>query len=384
MKAGGLVPISSFVRIKPLEIDRSGGTAAGKLIKSWNESGGTVEMTVGGGSSTKTKVYDHLSAVIPPDATQESVYATIAAPLVQKFVDGYDCDLLSYGQTGSGKTYTMFGPPFSMAKAAEEGASVQPEHGFLLRSGLDALEAVAAIEARGDRAILHGSMVELSIQSFQEQSVRDLLKGYSVCFVDDCNHLQGAQQMELRSIKDVVQLAAAVEQRLTRGTRMNDTSSRSHCIALLKLTVLTTATGMVRESRMQFFDLMGSERFVGQNAAHDTSKSSKSTEAGWEGIFSNLSLMALVSCIDGASALRRKKGGAGAPDKASVGMLLTKLMQGSLSGSALTTMITCVSQSPRNGDETYLTLKYGNDMAKLLNRPSTCCLFLPISSRCRE
>ena len=49
---------------------------------------------------------------------------------------------------------------------------------------------------------------------------------------------------------------------------------------------------------------------------------------------------------------------------------LTDLLQGSLMGSALTAMITCLSQAPRNGDETYLSLKYGAGMAKLLNNPA--------------
>mmetsp|Transcript_70881 Transcript_70881/g.147724 ORF Transcript_70881/g.147724 Transcript_70881/m.147724 type:complete len:205 (-) Transcript_70881:97-711(-) len=145
---------------------------------------------------------------------------------------------------------------------------------------------------------------------------------------------------------------------------MNDTSSRSHCVAVLKLTVLEG--GAVRTSRLQFFDLMGSERFVGQNAAHDSTQSAKATMGGWEGIFSNISLMALYSCIELASQNRRKKNPK--PDKSMIGMLLTKLLAGSLMGSALTGMITCVSQSPRNGDETYLSLGYGNTMSKLLNK----------------
>ena len=147
---------------------------------------------------------------------------------------------------------------------------------------------------------------------------------------------------------------------------MNDTSSRSHCMSGLKLTVLED--GMVRESRLQFFDLMGSERFAGQNAAHDTKQSSKATEAGWEGIYSNMSLMAMLSSVGEATKRRKAKKG-GKASEAMVGMLLTKLMGGSLTGSALTGMITCLSQSPRNGDESYLTLKYGSDMAKLLNEP---------------
>ena len=144
-------------------------------------------------------------------------------------------------------------------------------------------------------------------------------------------------------------------------------------MAGFKLTVLED--GMVRESRLQFFDLMGSERFSGQNSAHDPKVSSKSTEAGWEGIYSNMSLMALLSTVGEATRRRKRtaaaaKGGEGSkPTEAMVGMLLTKLMGGSLTGSALTAMITCLSQAPRNGDETYLSLKYGSDMAKLLNNP---------------
>ena len=38
-----------------------------------------------------------------------------------------------------------------------------------------------------------------------------------------------------------------------------------------------------------------------QNSAHDTSQSSKASTAGWEGIYSNLSLMALYSTIELAS-----------------------------------------------------------------------------------
>ena len=76
--------------------------------------------------------------------------------------------------------------------------------------------------------------------------------------------------------------------------------------------------------------------------------------------------------IELAAKQRRKAGKKGKPkeDKTMVGMLLTKMMAGSLTGSARTGMVTCVSQSPRNGEETYLSLKYGAEMAKLLNKPA--------------
>ena len=101
---------------------------------------------------------------------------------------------------------------------------------------------------------------------------------------------------------------------------------------------------------------MGSERFVGQNSAHDTSKSSKSTAGGWEGIFANISLSQLMSSAD-LSAKGRRAGKKPTADKSLCAMLLTTLLQGSLLGTALTGMVTCLSQAPRNGEETYLSLK---------------------------
>jgi hypothetical protein len=234
-------------------------------------------------------------------------------------LDGYDADLISYGQTGAGKTFTMFGPPFSMERAAARvdaqgsGAGIsgvgilQPEHGCILRSGFEALEAVAAMAERGNRAALHGSMVEMSIMSLANQSVIDLLNNRQTCYVDKAHHLQGARMVPIKTAADLVNLAAAVEIRLVRGTRMNDTSSRSHCVTVFTLSVLEGDN--IRQSRLQFFDLMGSERFKGANAAHDESKSTKSSSGGWEGIYANLSLSSLMSAVDLAAEARRKNGG---------------------------------------------------------------------------
>jgi hypothetical protein len=203
--AGGLTPIAAFVRVKPLHADPGGGAPAAKRVAGWDEK--TIAMDVDGRSGATKKTFAFPTAVLPPESTQEHVYQTIAAPLVARFCQGFDVDLISYGQTGSGKTFTMFGPPFSMADAAAAvdksgaGASVagdgilRPEHGFVLRAGLDSLAAVQALEASGCKAVLHGSMIEMSILSFQDQNCKDLLKDMAVCFVDDDYHLQGAEQM---------------------------------------------------------------------------------------------------------------------------------------------------------------------------------------------
>ena len=193
--------ISSFARIKPLESDKGGGTAGSKQIAGWKDASVSVSLGgssvpssssssstkrgSGGGGDGASKTFGHMKAVIGPDATQEEVYTTVAQPLVRAWLHGYDCDLISYGQTGSGKTFTMFGPPYSMEKAAADlqgrGAEevLKPEHGFILRSGLEALAAVEELNTSGGGAkrvaVLHGSMVELSIVSFTDQTVTDLL-----------------------------------------------------------------------------------------------------------------------------------------------------------------------------------------------------------------
>ena len=100
--------------------------------------------------------------------------------MLGSFLESHAATVFMYGQTGSGKTYTMFGPPGSMAIAAERvdndataASIIEPQHGFILRAGLEALEFV---EAQPKKAILEGAMVELSIASLTNQSVSDLLR----------------------------------------------------------------------------------------------------------------------------------------------------------------------------------------------------------------
>ena len=373
-RRAGQTLIKSYARIKPMAADKDGGVAAGKGIRGYDADEGVVEIGAEGGS--KTKRYTHFHATIPPEADQEGVYATVCAPFVSSWLDGYDVDLICYGQTGSGKTHTMFGPPHAMARAADSlGGSggegtispdgvITADHGFILRAGFEALRAVESINSSGGQAVLHGSMVEMSILSFTDQTVLDLLNKNKPCYLDKTHHIQGAKHVPLTCTRDLVMLAAAVETRTTRGTRMNDTSSRSHCITIFSLHELDAANERVRESRFQFFDLMGSERFKGANAAHDTSVSSKATMGGWEGIFANLSLSSLMESVRSAAVARRK---GTKMLQAGLNTVLNDTLSGSLKGSALTGMITCISQHPRNGAETALSVQYSSDMAKLLN-----------------
>lgn len=44
-----------------------------------------------------------------PETSQYELFSTTAAPLITRFVEGFNCTILAYGQTSSGKTHSMTG-----------------------------------------------------------------------------------------------------------------------------------------------------------------------------------------------------------------------------------------------------------------------------------
>jgi len=50
------------------------------------------------------------------NATQEEVYHSCAADLVNRVLEGYNATVMAFGQTGAGKTYTMTGSATNYAQ----------------------------------------------------------------------------------------------------------------------------------------------------------------------------------------------------------------------------------------------------------------------------
>lgn len=55
-------------------------------------------------AGTHAFTYD---AVFKTDARQDEIFESVAKPLVDGILEGYNATILAYGQTGSGKTFTM-------------------------------------------------------------------------------------------------------------------------------------------------------------------------------------------------------------------------------------------------------------------------------------
>lgn len=221
----------------------------------------------------------------------------------------------------------------------------------------------------GQYASLTGSMVELHFDMLE-----DLLHNHAACSIGPAPEyrIRGAQEVTLRDDSDVFKLASAVEERTVRGTRMNDTSSRSHCVTTLKLSMLDTGAGTVRTSRFQFFDMMGSERSKGATSAHDPTQNNKKKLAGMEGIVANMSLSQLsqITSVLITSQRRARKGAiATPPTLRGFPPNLMQMLAGSLGGSAATAMICTLSQIPINGNETWHSLSYAKELSPLLALP---------------
>jgi len=60
-------------------------------------------------SSANKKQVFAFDQVHPPEASQYELFNTTAAPLITRFVEGFNCTILAYGQTSSGKTHSMTG-----------------------------------------------------------------------------------------------------------------------------------------------------------------------------------------------------------------------------------------------------------------------------------
>lgn len=50
--------------------------------------------------------YDH---IFQAEASQVDLYDTVAQPIVEGVINGFNGAIIAYGQTGSGKTHTMWG-----------------------------------------------------------------------------------------------------------------------------------------------------------------------------------------------------------------------------------------------------------------------------------
>uniref|UniRef100_A0A8C7ZY94 Kinesin-like protein KIF14 n=1 Tax=Oryzias sinensis TaxID=183150 RepID=A0A8C7ZY94_9TELE len=279
----------------------------------------------------------------PAFASQQTVYETLAKPLLLRAFEGFNTCLFAYGQTGSGKSYTMMG--------FEGEAGVTPRFCQDLFSKLASLENV--------EVKYH---VEMSYFEVYNEKIHDLL-------VTRDEPTQRRMPLRVREHPVhgpyVADLSGWLElgnkQRATAATGMNDKSSRSHSVFTLVMTQTKTESVEGEEhdhsitSRINLVDLAGSERCNSAQTSGDRLR---------EGASINKSLLTLGKVISALSEqmLTRKK--VFIPYRESV---LTWLLKESLGGNSKTAMIATLSPAGSNVEESLSTLRYAQQARTIIN-----------------
>lgn len=340
--------------------------------------------------------------VFGPDVMQEGLWEYLNES-VTAFTQGYNVSLLAYGQSGAGKSYTM-GTSGPGEQQNPEMMGVIPRAAAALFEQLEVPKVTTSTKASNRNSMSHlksprgyGQASDLGerpwslkatyVEIYNEQ-LRDLLvpdatplgERNNVAIREDVKGniiLTGLRQVEINSVEDLMNaLNFGSTIRQTDATAINAKSSRSHAVFSLNLVQrkskyqaptgaekrfsvpLEAMTGqdlsVTTDSKLHFVDLAGSERLKNTGAQGERAK---------EGISINAGLASLGKVI---SQLSSRQAGSHVSYRDSK---LTRLLQDSLGGNAITYMIACVTPAEFHLSETLNTVQYAQRARAIQSKP---------------
>ncbi|NWY04220.1 KIF27 protein, partial [Nothoprocta ornata] len=301
--------------------------------------------------------------VFGKNSTQEEVYATCIKPLVVSLTEGYNATVFAYGQTGSGKTYTIGGGHIASIAEDEKGIiprAIQELFQHISENhSIDFNVKVSYIEVYKEEL---RDLLELET-SVKDLHIREDEKGNTV--------IVGAKEYQVECADEVISLLeGGSAARHTGTTQMNEHSSRSHAIFTISICQKQSSESQENTdaaqdsswksvqmiaSKFHFVDLAGSERVT---------KTGNTGERFKESIQINSGLLALGNVISALGDPKRKSAHIPYRDAK-----ITRILKDSLGGNAKTVMITCISPSSSDFDESLNSLKYANRAKNIRNKP---------------
>lgn len=351
-------------------------------------------------TSTRGKEHFVFDRIFDEQTSQEGVWDYLSDS-VTSFVKGYNVSILAYGQSGAGKSYTMgtTGPQEQedpeikgiVPRAAQalfeqlNGPSARPSGLQTPKRYSVQMPNIASV-ARGTNAAPKNWELKATYVEIYNEQLRDLLLPESqergqVAIREDTKGrimLTGLTQVPIHSAEDVLNaLNFGSSIRQTEGTAINARSSRSHAVFSLNLVqkrtdlpplptpkadkrrsmpvdhISGTENIVTTDSKLHFVDLAGSERLKNTGATGDRAK---------EGISINAGLASLGKVISQLS----KQGGGHISYRDS---RLTRLLQDSLGGNAITFMVACVNPASFHLSETLNTVHYARRARWIQSKP---------------
>ncbi|XP_076856822.1 kinesin-like protein KIF22 [Brachyhypopomus gauderio] len=273
--------------------------------------------------------------------TQQEVFLSSVKPIIPHVLSGQNASVFAYGPTGAGKTHTMLGSqehPGVIPRAVREVLHLvrtQDQEEWEFSVGMSYLE------------IYNEKVLDLLSPNSQDLPIREDKDRNIV--------IPGLTLTPLSSFSDFhTHFVPASLNRTTASTKLNQRSSRSHAILLIKVVRSQRVPPHRQQTgKLYLVDLAGSEdnRRTGNQGI-------RLKESG----AINLSLFTLSKVVD---CLNSGTGGR-VPYRDSK---LTRLLQDSLGGSAHSVMITNIAPEYKYYFDTFTALNFAAKSKHIINRP---------------
>ncbi|XP_061823774.1 kinesin-like protein KIF22 [Nerophis lumbriciformis] len=286
----------------------------------------------------------HFDVFHGEQTTQQEVFLSSVKPILPHILRGQNASVFAYGPTGAGKTHTMLGSseePGMIPHAVQEVINLvngQDDEGWDYSIGMSYLE------------IYNEKVLDLLSPGSQDLPIRQ---------DKDKNILiPGLTHTTISSFLDFDrQFIQASLNRTTASTKLNQRSSRSHAILLIKVVRTQHAPPHRQQTgKLYLVDLAGSEdnRRTGNQGI-------RLKESG----AINLSLFTLSKVVDSLNSGMSVR----VPYRDSK---LTRLLQDSLGGSAHSVMITNIAPEYKFYFDTFSALNFAAKSKLIVNKPFTC------------
>lgn len=300
-------------------------------------------------STARTRIkYDQhyaFDGVFGPETPEHDIYKSVAHPLLEAAVGGTNATIFAYGATGCGKSYTVNMINRNVAESLFELIEpLQTDYDFTVKLSYLQLYNEKIIDLLPDERT---NIIEQQRAHKNGLFLRDTNSNTQV-------EITGLKEYECFSAQDIHALYdRGNTNRCVSATQANSQSSRSHALLSFNITSRSRKTGATKQSCLTVIDLAGSER------AQTTQNRGQRLA---EGACINRSLLALGNCINA-----RARKSQFVPYRESK---LTRLLRFSLEGRCKTAMVTCISPSLVNFDETHYTLEYAKRASTITGRPT--------------
>ncbi|XP_065536100.1 kinesin-like protein KIF6 isoform X2 [Lathamus discolor] len=285
--------------------------------------------------------------IFDQEAKQDVVFDSIAKPVAECVLAGYNGTIFAYGQTGSGKTFTITG-----------GAECYSDRGIIPRTLSYIFDQLQKDSSKVYTT--HVSYLEIYNECgydlldprHEASRLEDLPKVTIMEDPDQNIHLKNLSLHQATNEEEALNLLFLGDtNRMIAETPMNQASSRSHCIFTIHISSKEPGSATTRRSKLHLVDLAGSERVA---------KTGVGGHLLTEAKYINLSLHYLEQVIIALAEENRSH----IPYRNS---MMTSVLRDSLGGNCMTIMIATLSIDKRNIYESISTCRFAQRVALIKN-----------------